>query len=67
MCGILSMISFGLGCTGTETQQRAALSENRILQAFFRKKAIQGRISEDGCLLVAPKWRFVERSYYKIG
>ena len=30
------------------------------MQAFFRKKAIQGCISEDGCLLVAPVWRFLK-------
>ena len=27
------------------------------MQAFFRKKAIQGRISEDGCLFVMPLWQ----------
>ena len=39
---------------------RVALHKNRISQAFFRKKAIQGCISEGGCLLVAPNWRFLK-------
>ena len=39
---------------------RVALYKNRISQAFFRKKAIQGCISEVGCLLVAPNWRFLK-------
>ena len=30
------------------------------MQAFFRKKAIQGCISEGGCLLVAPVWRYLK-------
>ena len=48
---------FRLGLCRSNQKQRFPLHKDRILQAFFRKKAIQGCISESGCLFAMPLWQ----------
>ena len=48
------MKSFGLGCAETRKNSVHCCNKDIILQAFSRKKAIQGCISADGCLFAAP-------------
>ena len=49
-----------MGCAGTRKTSGFPLHKDRIVQAFFHKKAIQGCILEDGCLFVMPKRQFTK-------